>query len=321
VARQSIDSGVERVSVRSFLRVALRAGKAAALIAALIASAASPARPQDSNIGVRSLQTQVEAQAEHQALAHLAQLQPKLLGSEVAALAPHSKGKTDIYAIGVAGWATLDVFTKELDGGLAAIGRVLPIKHHVVRLINHPATAPYLPLASPHNFAAAVHDVGKLMDKRNDVLVLLLTSHGDRSGFALQLPDRIVDLTPKFLAATLAREGIKNRVVIVSACFSGIFVRPLKDDNTIIMTAADATHTSFGCAPEREWTYFGDALFRQALLPGTDFRNAFEHARILIQGWELMDHLPPSNPQGFFGRALVTKLAPFFAAAPAAAAQ
>ncbi len=307
--------------MRSFLKVALRAGKVAALGAALIAGTALPARPQDSNIGVRALQAQAEKQAQNETLAHLAQLQPKLLASEVAALAPHVKGKTDIYAIGVSGWATLDVFVKELDGGLAAIGRVLPIKHHVVRLINHPTTAPYLPLASPHNFAAAVQDVGKLMDKQNDVLVLLLTSHGDRNGFALQLPDRIVDLTPRFLAATLAHEGIKNRVVIVSACFSGIFVPPLKNNNTIIMTAADANHTSFGCAPEREWTYFGDAFFRQALLPGTNFQNAFEHARILIHGWELRDHLPPSNPQGFFGRALVAKLAPFFAAAPAAARQ
>jgi hypothetical protein len=36
---------------------------------------------------------------------------------------------------------------------------------------------------------------------------------------------------------------------------------------------------------------------------------------VLIQGWEMMDHDPPSNPQAHFGRALVDKLAPIFAAA------
>ena len=87
------------------------------------------------------------------------------------------------------------------------------------------------------------------------------------------------------------------------------------------MTAADANHTSFGCAPENDWTYFGDAFFRQGLQPGTDFQNAFEHARILIAGWELMDRAPPSNPQGYFGPALVAKLAPFFAAPAASAGQ
>jgi hypothetical protein len=44
-----------------------------------------------------------------------------------------------------------------------------------------------------------------------------------------------------------------------------------------------------------------------------DFQQAFDHARALIQGWELMDRGRPSNPQGHFGPALVAKLAPFFA--------
>jgi len=84
------------------------------------------------------------------------------------------------------------------------------------------------------------------------------------------------------------------------------------------MTAADARNTSFGCAPGRDWTYFGDALFRQSLHPGTDFGSAFEHARVLIHGWELMDHVAPSNPQGHFGPALVEKLAPIFTSARSA---
>ena len=90
----------------------------------------------------------------------------------------------------------------------------------------------------------------------------------------------------------------------------------LQNDNTIVMTAADAKNTSFGCAPERDWTYFGDAFFRQSLRPGADFENAFNHARLLIQGWELMDRAHPSNPQGSFGPAIVEKLAPYFAATP-----
>ena len=73
-------------------------------------------------------------------LARLEQRQPALLQAEAAVLAPHRKGETNIYAIGIAGWATLDVFAKEVDGGLTAIGRVLPIKDRMIRLINHPAT-------------------------------------------------------------------------------------------------------------------------------------------------------------------------------------
>ena len=100
--------------------------------------------------------------------------------------------------------------------------------------------------------------------------------------------------------------------MIVSACFGGVFVQPLANDDTIVLTAADARSTSFGCATGRDWTYFGDALFKQSLRPGTDFRRAFDHARILIRSWEMMDRLPPSNPQGQFGAALTAKLDPLF---------
>jgi hypothetical protein len=251
-------------------------------------------------------------------LARIAQAQAALLQAETARLAPPHKGETAIYALGIAGWAGLDVFTKEIDGGLASIARVLPIKDRALRLINNPATMATLPLASLPNFSAAVHAIGSVMNKDDDVLVLLMTSHGNPKGFGLQLPDqKPIDLTPVQLVETLDHEGIKYRVVIVSACFSGIFLPPLANDDTIVMTAADDQHTSFGCAPERDWTYFGDAFLRQSLQPGTDFEQAFAHARTLIQGWEMMDRAPPSNPQAHFGPALVAKLAPFFAAPPA----
>jgi hypothetical protein len=246
-------------------------------------------------------------------LVRLEKAQAPLLHGQITRLAPQRQGVTDIYALGIAGWADQDVFIKELDGGLAAIAGVLPIKDRTVRLVNSRATLDIVPLADVQNFKAAVHGIAAIMDRDEDVLVLMMTSHGDERGFMLQVPGRVVELTPEVVAATLDGEGIKNRVVVVSACYSGSFVPALKNDNTVVMTAADAKSTSFGCAPERDWTYFGDAFFRQSLHPGADLENAFDHARVLIEGWELMDRVPPSNPQGHFGQAVVEKLAPYFA--------
>jgi hypothetical protein len=248
--------------------------------------------------------------------AQIEKIQSRLLQEQFAPLTPSRKGETEIYTLAIAGWADQDVFIKELDGALEAIGSVLPIQGRTVRLINRRDTADKIPLANFPNFTAAVHAIGTVMDRDNDVFVLVMTSHGEQSGFALQLPGGMAELTPQQVAAALDREGIKNRVVIVSACFAGIFVPPLANDNSIVITAADAKHTSFGCAPERDWTYFGDAFFHQSLHPGADFENAFDHARVLIHGWEMMDHVTPSNPQGSFGPALVAKLAPFFATNP-----
>jgi hypothetical protein len=271
-----------------------------------------------------SLHARLVASAENAAAqteaARLEQLQRSLLQAEIAALAPATKGLINVYAIGVAGWADQDVFLKELDGGLAALAEILPIKGHTLRLVNRRETLESLPLANQRNFAAAVHAVGEAMNKNDDVLLLLMTSHGEPTGFALRLPNQAIsELKPQEVAAALDKEGIKNRLVIVSACFAGVFVPPLANDDTIVLTAADAKSTSFGCAPERDWTYFGDAFFRQSVRPGRDLQHAFDNARTLIYGWELMDHAAPSNPQGHFGPALVTKLAPFFASSSGAA--
>ncbi len=239
--------------------------------------------------------------------------QAELLKRQADALAPQAPGVTDVYVIGVAGWAAQSVFRSELDGAIEIIGKALTIKS-TVRLINNAETHDAFPLASRMNFAAAVHAVGDVMDKQEDVLVLFMTSHGFRQGFALQLPSTTVMLTPREVAAVLDKEGIRNRVVIVSACFSGIFVKPLANENTILLTAADEKHASFGCADGREWTYFGDALFSQSLKPGGDFKVAYDNARKLIATWEKRDRFTPSNPQGYFGKSLMRKLAPLFAA-------
>jgi len=300
-------------------------GRAAALfVALLIANALVPHAPVfvGRDFDARNANWWEYLYARHalSGVARIDEAQSKLLQSEFAALAPQRNGAPGIYALGIAGMDQ-DVFVKELNGALASIAAILPIKDRTVRLINSHETDATIPLATPQNLAAAVHGVAAVMDKNNDVFVLVMTSHGERTGFALQLPgNRMIEFSPQQVASTLDSEGVKNRVVIVSACYSGIFVPPLANDDTIVMTASDDKNTSFGCAPERDWTYFGDALFKQSMQPGVDFQQAFDHARALIHGWELMDRVPPSNPQGHFGPALVAKLAPFFAS-PAGAGQ
>jgi hypothetical protein len=246
--------------------------------------------------------------------------QQALLQTEVDRLAPPKQGATNVYALGIDGWADQDVFLKELDGGLAVMGDILPIQGHTLRLVNHHETTESAPIANQRNFSASVHAIGTAMNKDDDVLVLLMTSHGTPTGFGLRLPSGVTtELTPQEVVATLDKEGIKNRIVIVSACFAGTFLPLLANDDTIVLTASDAKSTSFGCAPERDWTYFGDALFRQSIRRGWDLQHAFDNARVLISGWEMMDRARPSNPQAHFGPTLVAKLAPFFALPPVAA--
>ena len=168
----------------------------------------------------------------------------------------HASGRTNVYAIGLAGWSEQNVFVKELDGGLKSLSAVLPLDGHVIRLINNVDTAGNTPIASLQNFATAVHAIARAMDRERDVLLLFMTSHGSPDGVALRLTGELyTDLSPRDVAMILDSEGITNRIVIVSACYSGVFLKPLANDDSIVLTAADADHPSFGCSDERERTW------------------------------------------------------------------
>ncbi|MBV9637136.1 MAG: peptidase C13, legumain asparaginyl peptidase [Methylobacteriaceae bacterium] len=130
-----------------------------------------------------------------------------------------------------------------------------------------------------------------------DILVLILTSHGSREGLAVKAGRREEVLSPHDLAPMLERTGIKRKVVIISACYSGVFVGALANPDTLVITAADADHPSFGCEDEAKWTYFGDAFFNVALRTAKTFEDAFARARILVRIRELSHGFDPSNPQ------------------------
>lgn len=235
--------------------------------------------------------------------------QPSLLEAEVTKLKPEHKGKSDIYAIGIAGWSDQNVFVKELDGGLAALDSAMGLDRGVIRLVNHAETVEKWPIATRTNFASAVHSIAKIMNKEEDVLLLFITSHGGPNGVALRLSGAAnATLSPDNIATILEREGIKNRILIVSACYAGVFVTPLASPDSIILTAADDKNPSFGCSNERDWTYFGDALFNQNLGAGVSLEEAFANAKEKISKWEARDDLPSSNPQGYFGPSLSEKL-------------
>jgi hypothetical protein len=147
--------------------------------------------------------------------------------------------------------------------------------------------------------------LGTLVDAQRDILFLFLSSHGNVGTLTIELPGSGVgQLTPEQLGAMLDGSGIRNRVVIISACHSGSFIPALASPTTLVITAARANRTSFGCSNERWWTYFGDAYFNHALRRDTSFTRAFAQAKRLIGLWEAREKLTPSLPQMAGGEAL-----------------
>jgi len=134
------------------------------------------------------------------------------------------------------------------------------------------------------------------LDAEKDVLFLILTSHGSPDGLAIKAGRLMETLTPSRLAGMLARTGVRHKVVVISACYSGVFIPRLASPDVLVITAADADHSSFGCEDKAKWTYFGDAFFNVALRHAASLKDAYLSARSLVRKRELREHFEPSNP-------------------------
>jgi hypothetical protein len=236
--------------------------------------------------------------------------QPVLLDRALEALEPERHGVEDLYFVGVAGYAAEDVFMKEMAVVRELFRERFDADGRMVTLVNNPKTVAQLPVASATALARTLGQLGEVLDPDEDVLFLYLTSHGSEDHrLTMQFwPLQLEDIDPGMLKQMLDDSGIKWRVIVISACYSGGFVDPLKDDHTMIVTAADALHQSFGCGSASDFTYFAKAYFDEALRGTHSFQAAFEQARVSIDARERAEGRTPSNPQLYVGAAMDAKL-------------
>ena len=124
----------------------------------------------------------------------------------------------------------------------------------------------------------------------------------------LRPPLELAQIRPAMPARMLHQSGIKWKVLVISACYSGGFIEALKDDNTLIITATDAHNQSCGCGNGRNLTWFGKAYFDDALRRTRSFTDAFGLARTEVAERERKRGFIPSNPQMYVGTAMREKL-------------
>ena len=230
--------------------------------------------------------------------ATLVQRQAQLLDRTLAQLKAGSSDRERLYFVGFAGYGREAVFKREVLAVRQLFDERFGTKDRSVVLINHRSTENEVPLATLTNLDRALQHLGQVMDTDRDTLFLFLTSHGEEGHMAVDMPGVATrPLRPEQLRGMLDRSGIKRRVVVVSACHAGSFVPALAGPTTLVIAAARADRSSFGCEDRRRWTYFGDAYFNRALRQDTSFRRAFQQAERLIALWERRDRLIPSLPQ------------------------
>jgi peptidase C13-like protein len=245
----------------------------------------------DAGMAIERNRSATDAFAEHQKL-----------DRALRALAPQRRGTVDAYVVSIA----LDsdpVFAREAR----VAGEVLQHRYdaagRTIVLAGTEGSAPSaLPRGTPGTLAIALARIAELMDRNEDVLILYATSHGAPFGLYYHDGDEgFGAVSPLRLKAMLDELGLQNRLLILSACFSGVFVPRLQSDTSAILTAASSERTSFGCVADNDWTFFGDALINHALRRAQPLAAAFAEANGLIGGWETQLRVTPSQPQVSIG--------------------
>lgn len=229
------------------------------------------------------------------------------------ALQAQRPGVADVYAITFAPYAGEDVFKRESQLVTELMRSRFDAEGRTISLLNHADTAGELPWATGLNLRRAILRAASLMDRDEDLLFIHLTSHGAKNGrLAADFePLEIDDITPTQLRAWLDEAGVRWRVISVSACYSGSWLPDLSEPGTLLMTAADAQHTSYGCGRGSELTYFGRAMYAEQLRQTRSFEAAHAAAREVIARREREAGKKDgySNPQIAMGAAIRPLLA------------
>lgn len=222
--------------------------------------------------------------------------QGRLLEDTLAAV-PASTPAIELYTLTVGGDGKQSVFLRESDyvsnmllSRFGAFGQI--------RLVNHRDHLVDRPMATRENLRRAALTLAERSGPE-DLIFIYLTSHGtSEHELVLDQPRmELSDLPADELAAVLAPLKNRDKIIVISSCYSGGFIPALKDERTLVMTASRADRVSFGCSEEANFTYFGDALFAQALNQTDDLEQAFKLAKATVAERELADNFEASEPQ------------------------
>ena len=226
------------------------------------------------------------------------------LDAELAKLQPQRPGTVDAYVLTIA----LDsdpVFAREAREA----GRVLASRYdgagRTLTLAGPDGVRDDLPQGSIEALIVSLAKIAEVMDPAEDVLVLYSTSHGLDLGLAYHYGDTGYGiLSPARFKSVLEELGIERRILLISACYSGVFVPALASPDTAILTAAADNRTSFGCEAENDWTFFGDALINRALRQPQSLSDASREAGRSVAEWEAERRLLASLPQTVIGESV-----------------
>lgn len=210
---------------------------------------------------------------------------------------PASTPAAELYTLTLAGDGQQSVFLREVDFVDGLLAERFAARGQI-SLVNHRDHLADRPLATRENLSRAIQRLAERSGPE-DLIFVYLTSHGSADHQLVLAQPRLAleDLPATDLAALMQPIAERNKIIVISACYSGGFIEPLKSPNTMVITAARADRVSFGCSEDSDFTYFGRALFAEALQESVDIVQAFTLAQARVAEREQADHYQASEPQ------------------------
>jgi hypothetical protein len=232
--------------------------------------------------------------------------QPDRVDAAAARVRPGDPDRPSVFFLGFAGTGEQRVFAEETKLAQRVISERYGAAGRTLLLVNDRRDRETWPLATIHGLRRALGRLAERMDRSKDVLFLFVTSHGSAEP-SLAVSNSTWPLE-QLHAATLRKaldaSGIRWRVIVISACYSGAFIPALADDQTAIFTSSAADRTSFGCSDDRDVTEFGEAFIRDAVPQAPSLVAAFDRAKVALAKEERRRNLTESLPQARIGAAI-----------------
>jgi len=172
----------------------------------------------------------------------------------------------DLYFVGVAGDGKQDTFYSEMVSIKDLLDERFDTAGRSIGLVNNPATLKDYPIATVSNLRSTLAHLGNTINTDEDIVLLHIAPTGATTTGSRWICRRWSSRSSRDRPRAHVRrqrhqvEGDRDLGLLL-----GGLHRAAQGRQHLIITAADAFHSSFGCEYDSDYTWFSQAFYDEAL--------------------------------------------------------
>jgi hypothetical protein len=204
-----------------------------------------------------------------------------LLDHALDELEEERPGRADLYFVGFAPDSRRDGFRADVEAAQQVMDERWDTGRRSLVLVNNLQTIAQHPFATLTYLRKTLQELGDIINPDEDVVMVYLAGSAgpDHALAAVNPPLDLIALTPQGLGQLLDNAGIRFRIIVVSTCYAGAWLDPLKDDESAVIVSSPADVHGADCEGSNAPTPFGQAFFGEGMRRADTLAAAFKLAR------------------------------------------